>query len=512
MKRNPPPSIDPKSILSSLPETSTSWIRYRCRLVTPMYGGGVVAGEVDKDMPIRATAIRGHLRFWWRLLHKQLPSKELFEQERAIWGGLGNANELEASKVRIRVQGIDINHLINLKSYPNVSLGQSVSKKDLVPHNLTFVLMVSISPFLKPEQKASVLEAIRWWGTFGGIGARTRRGLGAVWIESVEGADPFRVVSQDEVKNQGLRLVFANHTPSDSLEAWKTAIDRMQQFRQGVGIGRNPGETPKKPGRSRWPEPNAIRKITGQHRIKQNGVSFEPPRDQKVYFPRAVFGLPIIFHFQNQKSDRQKDPDTCTLVVKSKTEGRMASPVILRPYPLDKDHWLPAVLVLTYEELLKRPLVLKQDKENSNQEKKELKVLEPGSWLPTLNEQNGESPVVPPMAGYNDPIEAFLNFFKKDQKSTKDKQTSHRSASAPQKSGDLQNNAEIRKSKAWVKLEKNGAISAKLQNGQAFYAVGPQAQAIQESLPNDIKAKLQKGFSATITVKNRELIRVEETS
>ena len=35
-----------------------------CTLITPMFGGGVTPGEVDRDLPIRAGALRGQLRFW----------------------------------------------------------------------------------------------------------------------------------------------------------------------------------------------------------------------------------------------------------------------------------------------------------------------------------------------------------------------------------------------------------------------------------------------------------------
>jgi CRISPR type III-B/RAMP module RAMP protein Cmr1 len=31
-----------------------------------MFGGGVVAREVDETHPIRETSIRGQLQFWWR--------------------------------------------------------------------------------------------------------------------------------------------------------------------------------------------------------------------------------------------------------------------------------------------------------------------------------------------------------------------------------------------------------------------------------------------------------------
>src|SRR5262249_37663975 len=39
---------------------------YRIELITPLFGGGVEAGVNDPTMPIRGTAIRGQLQFWWR--------------------------------------------------------------------------------------------------------------------------------------------------------------------------------------------------------------------------------------------------------------------------------------------------------------------------------------------------------------------------------------------------------------------------------------------------------------
>lgn len=41
-------------------------IELTVQLVTPMFGGGVVAREVDESHPIRETSIRGQLQFWWR--------------------------------------------------------------------------------------------------------------------------------------------------------------------------------------------------------------------------------------------------------------------------------------------------------------------------------------------------------------------------------------------------------------------------------------------------------------
>ena len=104
--------------------------RFHCKLVTPMYGGGVDAGEVDAAMPMRATAIRGQLRFWWRLITRnqylengRLNSKKQFEAERIIWGGLGDEETLTASKVTLRLTPIKSSEVEECCAYPKESDG-----------------------------------------------------------------------------------------------------------------------------------------------------------------------------------------------------------------------------------------------------------------------------------------------------------------------------------------------------------------------------------------------------
>ena len=71
-------------------------------------------------------------------------------------------------------------------------------------------------------------------------------------------------------------------------------------------------------------------------------------------FPRAELGLPIVFHFKDAKSDRDPPPETrydprdTTLypVVGGQRQGRMASPLILRPLALANGQAVPAILLL----------------------------------------------------------------------------------------------------------------------------------------------------------------------
>lgn len=59
---------------------------YEIELITPMVGGGAVAGEVDFDFPIRPTAIRGHLRYWWRLIRGHSLGEGRWRREEEIFG------------------------------------------------------------------------------------------------------------------------------------------------------------------------------------------------------------------------------------------------------------------------------------------------------------------------------------------------------------------------------------------------------------------------------------------
>ncbi|NPV63073.1 MAG: type III-B CRISPR module RAMP protein Cmr1 [Methanotrichaceae archaeon] len=55
-------------------------------MITPIFGGGVKVGENDLVTPIRASSIRGHLRFWWRATRgaRFETSSQLFDREGEI--------------------------------------------------------------------------------------------------------------------------------------------------------------------------------------------------------------------------------------------------------------------------------------------------------------------------------------------------------------------------------------------------------------------------------------------
>ena len=134
----------------------------------------------------------------------------------------------------------------------------------------------------------------------------------------------------------------------DALACWKDAIQLLKEFRQGksrpgVNLGRDPGTTPNRPGRSRWPEPEAIRELI----LLQRELPARPaapfrkkwhPKDARMpgsFFPRAELGMPIIFEIRGEgvpdSPSRKPDIDIKPTLQFSKDSDRMASPVILRP-------------------------------------------------------------------------------------------------------------------------------------------------------------------------------------
>jgi CRISPR-associated protein Cmr1 len=139
---------------------------------------------------------------------------------------------------------------------------------------------------------------------------------------------------------------------SHPLEAWTEVIYLIREFRQGSGIGRNPGTERNRPGRSRWPEADSIRNTTGAH-LRRHAPEPHIPRDA---FPRAEFGLPIVFHFKDgprgfNGPPRERsafDPLDTELypMLGSEQKGRMASPLILKPLALSSDEALPMILKL----------------------------------------------------------------------------------------------------------------------------------------------------------------------
>lgn len=227
------------------------------------------------------------------------------------------------------------------------------------------------------------IEAAIWaWINFGGIGARTRRGCGALYcldpldlsppsyqdfkkwltgriqlyglssysnkgiiLNKSMSESPALSLSREWVTIGNIYIKTDNNIKRDALLCWKEVIKIMKDFRQG-NEGRDNGGS-NNPGRSRWPEAESIRNIIIEQRALGNRPSTMHPVDERIHgkaFPRAEFGMPIIFELRKDyMSNRINIKPT---LQPSKDQDRMASPLILRPIKFEDGSFASMILRL----------------------------------------------------------------------------------------------------------------------------------------------------------------------
>jgi CRISPR-associated protein Cmr1 len=367
-----PPEISPPNVTPQKQDEVITQVR-EYKLITPLFGGGVTAGEGDPVTLIRGTEIRGLLRFWWRACRGGNKTiEEMKKAEDKIWGAANKSQKENQNKrtnektflqekpkgtvqIIVKQQQGDVTatpYSPNIAP-PYAAFPLQENKREKRPlknvyKDVSFTLIISF-----PEDFKREVEAALWaWETFGGIGARTRRGFGAlqllkvnnkeysdlpfannvdVWISEklndskyvASGTPPNGIPYLTEPVQVGFTQPF--HNP---FEAWKQLITRLSSFRQA----RN-GYM----GRSKWPEAETIRTIT-KRRYSKHPVLSHPEK-----FPRAAFGLPIVFHF---KYIDLGEPEDTTLQGADKETERLASPLILRPLACKNNTFVGLALLL----------------------------------------------------------------------------------------------------------------------------------------------------------------------
>lgn len=389
------------------------------QLITPLFGGGVTPNEADPITTIRGTEIRGQLRFWWRACRGGQFDSDLTKMksaENALWGAAYKKDEVTPTHdetIQIFVETISTGKPVNPfkadgKPDPNSGIPDYAAfplqptdkdrRKKEVLRDIRFKLTISF-----PEPQKSEVEAALWaWETFGGIGARTRRGFGALHLLSVNGfknvgVDKTKLQAwiQDNLKKyiekeeypkdvphlyQNLEFCVINSRQGTSpLDIWRNLIQQLKNFRQA----RSKGNT----GRSIWPEAETVRHLTGQ----RDETYSELQHPQK--FPRAAFGLPIIFHFKDEKKG---DPKDSTL--KGINSERLASPLILRPLSCANNQAVGLALLLRGTHPMPEPLLL--DAQNGSHNIQEM-----------LTKSEAQSN--PILQGKTDVLQTFMDYLKK---------------------------------------------------------------------------------------------------
>lgn len=326
---------------------------YTIKLITPMYGGGVVAGENEQDRPVRVPSVRGNLRFWWRATRgTAFPSlEELKRREADIWGSTERASptwvEVDCTPYN---QSRDYNgdygfdNRYGPEFYAVFPAANQENRHNLVKEGLSFTLRLHY----RKEYEMDVQCAAWAWVNFGGLGARTRKGCGALFCRELapKNAETFGTWLKENLQRYGVTSSVVSKLPylskkilfgkaeGAALTAWSKGLAAIKEFRQGKGFARGKGSEGR-PGRSYWPEPDTIRRA-----LKSHAPAHTPDPNKPDGFPRALFGLPIVFHFRDERAG---DPSTEAY---PKGKKRMASPVLIKPLGTQDGQFLPVVLFL----------------------------------------------------------------------------------------------------------------------------------------------------------------------
>ncbi|MCA9537608.1 MAG: type III-B CRISPR module RAMP protein Cmr1 [Myxococcales bacterium] len=340
---------------------------------TPIYGGSATSRRVDAVDFIRPASVRGQLRFWWRAAvgHGYDAPGRLLEEEAALFGtAAGEVDEGASGRSSVIVRIKPEPKTFRFADYQDFegaayalwaaraqSRGEPAA--EVRAPGARFQLEVSA-----PAASIGALEtAVRCWIAFGGYGGRTRRGCGALtvraerenwlpatprWAELAWGVPPTEPKRLTDLPLLAGARAAVGRTERDGLAAFQVAAGWLRDFRQGPGSGpmsaREPGER-NRPGRSRWPEADKVR------RLLRGRWSHEPRHDAEPAWPRAGFGLPIIGQFQRRARDggRLQEPGDFELRwrdAKGKSHDRLASPLIVKPLALADGRFVPLALWL----------------------------------------------------------------------------------------------------------------------------------------------------------------------
>ena len=311
------------------------------QLITPLFGGGVIPAEADPVTVVRGTEVRGHLRFWWRATQGGRFEGDLAKMKKAeddLWGAAVSEKVRGPSRVQVAVEVTKQGKAVSQSKQPKYVAFPLVETNGSVREDVHFKLELTL--VADPEDKEGKKNPARWdevqaalwaWETFGGIGARTRRGFGALQCLKIDTQDvspPQSKKQVDQLITEGLtKYVSAGQWPADMphlernalyrtiynpggpTSVWGKLVEKLKEFRQNRDGNQGYGH-------SRWPEPDAIRALKGRPPRR--------PRQVITKFPRAHFGLPIIFHMPH-------DNGLEDFTLQGDGHDRLASPLLLRP-------------------------------------------------------------------------------------------------------------------------------------------------------------------------------------
>jgi len=432
-------------------ETLTKTIEsYRIHVITPLVGGSAEPGVNGESLLVRPSSVRGHLRFWWRATRgSQIETtEELYRRESEIFGNTETPSRVKIwvtsecptsstpiviGKMNDKKNKMEWGFTEDILPYVFFPFSKSAAKKVIrCQRNYHFDLHVEYKESASSDSGEISLEdlkeeidlALCAWINFGGIGARTRRGCGALSCKNftVDASTPkeFQEWFQEKfVRKYELQLhtndgkrewptlsnrFLIGKKSNDIFSAWNGVVNAYHKFRRRASH---------KMGRSKWPEADSIKRITGMSSTLHREPY--PPKTKPsdfIAFPRAQLGLPIIFQFREHGKlpsarDDNREPYQTMLIPAGK--DRLTSPLIIKPLAIkgSSQSW-GAIFVLNQPRLQSLQLKLNSDLKDNHYKEVEERVAQhfpvnEQAIYPNL--QYAENP----LGASHDAIEAFFN-------------------------------------------------------------------------------------------------------
>jgi len=163
---------------------------FQCKVITP-----IICFGIDQNEPeLRVPSLRGVMRYWWRAIYADLSLKQLKEQEVALFGGSYNDKQLKSS------------FSLQIINHDNPTFG----KISILPHKershkkTGFVYPTKFNIILEVHKNdveitKKITNLLILASILGGIGGRSRRGLGSFKIETVDNIPQTEIVKDEEI-------------------------------------------------------------------------------------------------------------------------------------------------------------------------------------------------------------------------------------------------------------------------------------------------------------------------
>lgn len=309
-----------------------SLFAFSVRSLTPIYKGGANPKGIDEGLPFRGPTIRGVLRHWWRATQDITDVRLLREKEGLLFGQVfqGRAS---ASQVRVGVS--------DMASTPSGT-----------PDGLGYATWVTRNDGTKPfhdvasghirvtcpdEHAEDLRRALSAWMLAGGVGSRTRRGLGLLWT------DDTRLVPDIQRPTDYAAALHAL-APEPSNRSWPSLA--------GVRVLTHEG----KHAQARSAVATALEAFHDVRSMRREGNRFSgqhrPPEFQDDWLAiknnaghmggfTPMFGMPLAY-----RSSTGHFPGAMMISPKERDQDRLPSPVLVRAVRAGPRAYVAALILL----------------------------------------------------------------------------------------------------------------------------------------------------------------------